>query len=201
MYSRLSLLAVLLSVTTVTAEFHKMKLGGDCEKLRLELEGPEDSATKLGKMNAFLDSLGSDVRQKFWDIVAAAKTDAQANLPSDAAKSLAQSAISDFEQGNLFKSHQELSQEFKAKFTALDDADKTAVKNLAKVYGKQIKALVMPLLPANCKAATDAAVEAGQQTQAGGFDTADYVLRKKRELLFIDNLTAAFRAYRTQNGL
>ncbi|PIC36825.1 hypothetical protein B9Z55_015677 [Caenorhabditis nigoni] len=194
----ISRLVLLILATTVAADFHKMKLGGDCEKIRLELEGTDDSATKLSKFNAFLDTLGPDVRQKFWDIVTAAKTDAATNLPSENAKNLAASVVSDFETGNFFKSHEEMSKELRSKFESLDDADKTAVKNLAKVYGQQIKKLVVPVLPENCKPASDAATEAGKQAQAGGFDTADYLPRKKRELLFIDNLTAAFRAYRLE---
>ncbi|KAF1759482.1 hypothetical protein GCK72_015949 [Caenorhabditis remanei] len=198
---RLGLFLSLLSILTVSGEFHKMKLGGDCEKLRVELESSDtDAATKLSKLNAFLDTLGADTRQKFWDIVAAAKTDASTNLPSETAKNLAASVIADFEAGNLFRSHQELSKELKSKFESLDDADKTAVKNLAKVYGKQIKALVMPLLPSNCKATSEAAQEAGAQMETGGFDNGDYMPRKKRELLFIDHLTSAIREVRSRRG-
>lgn len=110
MIHRLVLLTVFFC-TSVVADYHKLKLGGACEALRVELEGTDDAAAKMTKLNAFLDTLGEGIRQKFWDIVAAAKTDAQTNLPSDKAKELAGEVISDFEQGNLFKSHQEISAE------------------------------------------------------------------------------------------
>lgn len=42
---------------------------------------------------------------------------------------------------------------------------------MAKVYGKQAKALVMPHLPEDCKAKTDATDDAGKAAVAGGFDT------------------------------
>lgn len=111
MMARLLILTLFFTIALADQGKPKLKLGGECEKLRLELEGSDSSADKLSKLNAFLDTLGSDIRQKFWDIIAAAKTDAQTNLPSDTAKELATSVINDFEQGNLFISHEKVKAE------------------------------------------------------------------------------------------
>ncbi|CAI2350903.1 unnamed protein product [Caenorhabditis sp. 36 PRJEB53466] len=195
------ILILILSIGGTFADYTKLKLGGECDTLRNELEGSDNATVKLSKLNTFLDSLGSDTRQKFWAIIAAAKTDAQTNLPSDSAKTLAAGVISDFEEGNLFLPAKQVSSDLKSKFESLSDADKAAVKNLAKVYGKQIKVLVMPLLPENCKVTSEAASVAANATQSGGFDTAEYMPRRKRELLFIENLTAAFREYRRRRNV
>ncbi|CAI5449034.1 unnamed protein product [Caenorhabditis angaria] len=174
---------------------HHLELGGTCEELRKELESSDNSTVKLAAWNNFLDSLGSTTKQDFWDLIDEAKADAAKNMPSDEAKELAVKIITEFSNGQLFLPHDQVSTSIRSQFKELSESDQTYVKTFAKNYGKEIKALIFPLLPTDCKVNSPIAQAAAAESSQKGFDDpdTDTISRRKRHIAFFENIAAAYR--------